>query len=146
MTNSPVLDAIDKIGDTFLKFKDANDERLSNIQGRIESLESLGDRPRLAGSENRQTAYKRFETSHGAVFELPHNVKMADVPELAPAKPPEISLERWLGATVAGDRSGDAEAVKFVREEKQMVTTSTGVLIPAQYISQWIDLIARKVC
>lgn len=36
------------------------------------------------------------------------------------------------------------EAVRYAREMKQMVTTSTGVLIPAEYQSQWIDLLRAK--
>jgi HK97 family phage major capsid protein len=73
-------------------------------------------------------------------------VRLADVPELRPKQQPEISLERWLAATVAGDSCGDKEAVEFCQERKQMVTTSTGVLIPAEYQGQWIDMLrARSV-
>jgi len=68
--------------------------------------------------------------------------KLQDV--LPRERAPEISLERWLAATVAGERCGDAEAVRYAKEMKQMVTTSTGVLIPAEYQAQWIDLLRAQ--
>ena len=77
---------------------------------------------------NSNLPYKAFHTQQGTVYDLPSNVKMADV--LPPEKRPEISLERWMAATVAGEKCGDAEAVRYAREQKSMLTTSTGVLIP----------------
>ncbi|MEX2125809.1 MAG: phage major capsid protein [Woeseia sp.] len=141
--NELVLAELEKLTNATGQVITSHKEAIEDLLTRVEGIEALHDRPKLSG--NRQaTEYKKFETSNGPVFELPSHVKMADVSELQAEKKPEISLGRWLGATVAGDRCGDAEALKYVRESKQMVTTSTGVLIPAQYISQWIDLIRAQ--
>jgi hypothetical protein len=42
------------------------------------------------------------------------------------------------------DCCGGKDAVKYIREEKQMTTTSSVVLIPAQYLSAWFDLIRAQ--
>ena len=129
--------------DTFTK---SHAERYDELKGRLEAVEAAKDRPGASAGPAPALAYKRHQTSAGPVFEVPSHVRLADVPELRAQKAPEISLERWLAATVAGERCGDSEAVKYARELKQMVTTSTGVLIPAEYQSQWIDLLrARSV-
>lgn len=155
MADLQLIDAIKGIGTAFDEFKRVNDSRLDDQQKTIdrlaktiderEALEAAADRPRPLGN-GAPTAYKQFETDNGRVFELPSGVKMTSVAGLAPAREPEISLERWLGATVAGERCGDKAALEFAREKKQMVTTSTGVLIPVEYQSQWIDMLrARSV-
>lgn len=137
-----LVDGVNAIGDAFDLFKKDHGRRLDEIVDRIETIEAKGDRPRAGGSP--RSNHKSYHTPHGVVVEVPHNVKMADV--LPATKAPEISLERWLAATVAGERCGDREAVQYAREQKQMVTTSTGVLIPAEYQSQWIDMLrARSV-
>lgn len=155
MADLELISAIKGIGTAFDEFKGANDgrlakleKRLDSITDRVESHEAANDpdRPRPIGADGAPRDFKQFETDHGRVFEIPSNVKMGSVPELAPAREPEISLERWLAATVAGERCGDRAALEFARERKQMLTTTTGVLIPAEYQTQWIDLLrARSV-
>lgn len=128
--------AVERVADTVEQFK-------ADVLSRVEVLEAQADRPRVTAGGAPRVAYKAYPTANGVAYELPNNVKLADVLQ---TKQPEISLERWLAATVAGESCGDAEAVRYAREMKQMVTTSTGVLIPAEYQSQWIDLLrARSV-
>jgi HK97 family phage major capsid protein len=115
-------------------------KQYAGLRERIESLEAGNDRPR-GGNAVTDLPYRKYHTAQGEMIEVPSHVKLADVPELKAAKQPEISLERWLGATIAGERCGDKEAVQFAREQKQLVTTTTGVLIPVEYQSQWIDLL-----
>jgi len=44
-----------------------------------------------------------------------------------------MPFERWLAAALLGERCRDKAAVDYARELKQMVTTTTGVLLPAEY-------------
>ena len=67
---------------------------------------------------------------------------MADV--IRPAKEAPVSFDRWLSAALIGDRCGDKDALDFARERKDVATTSTGVLIPQEYQSEWIDLIRQR--
>lgn len=143
---SELVTAIEKMGDAFTDFRKAQEKRVETLEKRIEQIvdakeqaEALLDRPGAHTGIRTANGVKSYETSHGRVFELPSHAKMADVAALRPAQQPEISLERWLAATVAGEKCGDREALEYVRERKQMVTTSTGVLIPAEYQSEWID-------
>lgn len=119
-------------------------EQNASLQDRIEELESRRHSPgRVSGSAgNSPPGVKVYHTDHGPIHEVAHDVKLADI--LRPEKEPEISLERWLAATMAGDRCQDKAALEFAREKKQMVTTTTGVLIPAEYQAQWIDLIRAQ--
>lgn len=139
--SSEVLQAVESIGATIEHSRKQAEKQFAELRDRIETIEAKESRPR-AGTVARSTNFKAFPTQHGISYEVPHNVKIADV--LPQAKAPEISLERWLAATVAGERCGDSEAVQYARESKQMVTTSTGVLIPAEYQGQWIDLLRAQ--
>src|SRR3546814_4507832 len=52
--------------------------------------------------------YKAFPTQHGYVYEVSNGVKMADV--LQSTAQPEISIDRWLAASMIGERCEDADA------------------------------------
>lgn len=141
MSSKELMDAVGSIADNFSEFRKTNDKQYAELRERIEVIEGHADRPK-AGRGTAPVAYKAFPTDAGIVYEVPNHVRLADV--LPQKQQPEVSLERWLAATVAGERCGDKEAVAFAREQKQMVTTSTGVLIPAEYQSQWIDMLRAK--
>ena len=115
---------------------DQNEE----LKDRIEQIESMNDRPRK--NTGAETEYKIFHGPHGPVYQLPSHVKMADV--LPPEKKPEVALHRWLAAAILGDKCSDKAAVEYCRELKSMTTGTTGVLIPQQYISSWIDLLRAQ--
>jgi HK97 family phage major capsid protein len=147
MSNREILDAVQDAGRAFDEFKsrqtarfDSFDKRLDGLVDRIEDVEAKGKIQGKIGAAGKVAAdVKGFETPNGIAYELPSQAKMADLPEFRQAKEPEISLDRWLAATVAGDRCGDKNALAYVREMKQLVTTTTGVLIPAEYQAEWID-------
>jgi HK97 family phage major capsid protein len=139
--NTELMTTLDDIASGIKANAQLTDKRLTELQERVESIEALKDRPKATAGRTPRLAYKAYPTANGTAYELPNNVKLQDVLQ---TKQPEISLERWLAATVAGERCGDSEAVQYAREMKQMVTTSTGVLIPAEYQSQWIDLLRAQ--
>ena len=142
MSSKELMDTVGSIADNFSEFRKTNDKQYAELRERIEVIEGAADRPK-AGRGAAPFAYKSY-TDHGIVYEVPSNVRLADV--LPQKQAPEVSLERWLAAVVAGEKCGDREAVAYAREQKQMVTTSTGVLIPQEFQSQWIDLLrARSV-
>lgn len=153
MADSPTVTAIktalDRQADAVETFTRRQTERLdqfgTKIDGaidRIEAIEAGATTPRKGGAAQPAPEYKTFHTANGPIYELPAHVRMQDV---IAVKQPEISLERWLAATMAGERCMDQQALEFARERKQMVTTSTGVLIPAEYQSRWIDLIRSQM-
>lgn len=141
MTNA-ILDAVKEIGVTFDDYKASSQAEAKLLRERLENLEAVADRPGRTAGANKALPYRVYHTQNGPVYELPNTVKMADV--MRPERQPEISLERWLSAMVAGERAGDREALEYYREQKAVVTTSTGVLIPAEYQSQWIDLLRAQ--
>ena len=117
------------------------------LRERVEELESRrhspGRAPLSGEAAQSRDGIKTYFTESGPVYELAHDVKLEDaLPR--PAKAPEIPFERWLAATLLGERCQDKAALAFAREKKQMVTTTTGVLIPTEYQSQWIDLIRAQ--
>jgi HK97 family phage major capsid protein len=119
-----------------------NDERAAR-----EALEEDIAAGGTVGRKHREPEYKTYYTPEGPAYELPSQVKLADVAELRPQQRAEVSLDRWLAAAIAGEKCQDREALRYARElsQKQMVTTSTGILIPQQYIDQWIDLLRAKM-
>jgi len=142
-----IKEAVGAQAAAFEAFKTENGGRIEDVgkgvadlRDRVEELESRRASPGKAGDPLRPAkAWSTFETAHGPVHVLPHDVKMSDV--VRPAKTPEVSLERWLAATIAGERCQDKAALDFARDKKQMTTATTGVLIPAEYQSTWIDMI-----
>jgi len=138
------LDAINAVGEAHERFTNKYGPVIDGLDDRLGALEALGDRPRAPGGGGKVLPYRRYESGAGAIFELPPHAKMADIAELRPAKMPAISLERWLAAIVQADRCGDREAVQFANEHKQMTTGSTGVLVPQEFQTSWIDLLRAQ--
>jgi HK97 family phage major capsid protein len=135
---SAILEKINEFGEAVVSMRKAHDEQHAALLGRVEEIESKDGRPRGAGPRDGIVEYKIFRTDHGDVYELPARTRLQDVPEFRKQQPP-VSYERWLHAAMAGERCGDKEALEYAREQKQMVTTTTGVLIPQEYIPVWID-------
>lgn len=150
MASSELVKSLEDIGAMFKDTADALgrkvdklEKRVDGIVDRVEMAEAIKDRPGKTAASAAALNCKQFHTPHGIVYDLPSTTKMADV--LPPAKRPEISLPRWLAATVAGEKCGDAEAVRYAREQKAMLTTSTGVLVPEEFISEWIDALRSNM-
>ncbi|GAB4366889.1 MAG: hypothetical protein Kow00114_25160 [Kiloniellaceae bacterium] len=104
--------------------------------------------PNIGGGRKSQLGgegYKTFPTAHGHVYEIGSDVKMADVlPSKSAAGAP--SIDRWLAATMIGDRCEDSEALKFAREHQKSLSGGTsGVLLPEFFQGQWIDLMRANM-
>jgi len=108
---------------------------------RLEELESHGKSPgkTLEGRSRLEKAWRTYETRGGQVVELPSTVKMVEA--LPPKDQPELRFDRVLAAMMVGERCEDKTALQYLREKKQLVTTTTGMNIPEEYQSEWIDLI-----
>src|SRR3546814_20099225 len=63
---------------------------------------------------------------------------MADV--LQSTAQPEISIDRWLAASMIGERCEEADALKFARDHQKSLSGGTsGILLPEFFKGQWID-------
>jgi HK97 family phage major capsid protein len=137
------LNAIDGLREANEVALAAQKKDMAALQDRLEEIESKAGSPgKTVGAAKPRREWKTFHTAHGEVHELPASVKMADV---LPAQEAPVSFDRWLAAAMGGERIGDKEALEFAREQKQLVTTTTGMLIPEQFQSQWIDLIRSQM-
>jgi HK97 family phage major capsid protein len=121
--------------------KDA-DRKMGGLKDRIERMEALGDRPQM-GRKAEPEGYRIHKGTGGDVYELESKTKMVDV--LPPEKAPEIPLGRFLAAACLGEKCNDSEALAYTRELKQLTTSTSGVVIPAEYISEWIDLLRSQM-
>lgn len=140
---SDVVSTVKTITESFSKNNEAINDNFKSVYDRLENLEAVADRPRLSNAAA-GAAYTKHSTPKGAVYAVPSGTRLADVKELRPNRPPEVSLARWLRALVAGESCQDKQAIDFALEQKQMLTTSTGVLLPQQYQTQWIDLLRAQ--
>ncbi len=150
--NFPEIKAsLEDLGDKYEKFQRVYEKKHDELKAgsealreRLEDLESRGKSPGKTGAgKDAPIEHKVFHTAQGPVYELPSHVKMADV--IKSAKPPEISFQRWLPAALLGEKCGDKEAVEYAREMKQMTTGTSGVVIPGEYQSQWIDMLRAQM-
>ena len=148
--SAAVLDHVDEIGQHFVKgieeqlapkVREIRDD-IGDLRERIEEIEAKGVRPGKTADNAKPREWKTYYSGRDLIHELPSHVKMADV---LPAEKAPVSFDRWLGAAMAGERMGDTEALAFAREQKQLLTSTSGVLIPAQYQSEWIDLIRSQM-
>ena len=148
-----IKDLIEKHGDATKKFSDIAKQDINSLKeenatllDRIEELETRATSPgKTAGSRQAENLpYRTYESASGKIFELPSNVKMADA--IPPKQKPPVSFERWVSAFAAGSSCKDREALEYFQSIRAAIETgSTGVLIPQEYISQWIDLIRSQM-
>ncbi len=140
--NKDIIDGLKDIdtaiGDKFSDLKKENAE----LYDRMQELEQKGA-PGRSTLKPSNKGFRKYHSAQGPVYEIDADTKCADVLETGT---PEISFDRWLGATVAGEKCEDKAALDYIREIKSVATTSTGVNIPTEYITGWIDNIrARSV-
>jgi HK97 family phage major capsid protein len=148
---SDIKSAIDGLTEANEVWRGQQEAKLAEVEAengqlrdRLEELESKGSSPGKAGPAGaRATRHKTYHHGDATIYELPHDVKMADV--IRAKAEPEIPFERWLPAALLGENCRDKAAVEYAREYKQLVTTTTGMLIPEAYQSQWIDLIRSQM-
>jgi HK97 family phage major capsid protein len=146
--------AIDGQMEAFDAFRAAHDERAEKTEKQIKSLldrteeleakNSTIKRP-CASAKTTAEGVKTFMTAHGTVTEIDHKTRLSDV--LPPETSAPVSFDRWVGAHVAGERSGDKDALAFALEwqKKQLSTSTGGILIPVEYQGEWIDLIRSQM-
>lgn len=139
MTNKLILEAVDGIGKAHEQFVEKANTSLDDMAERIEGLEAIKDRPKAASASTAKP-YREFYDGDQKCFALPSNVNLTDVPELTPKEVPSISLDRWVRALAFGNNCGDKEAINYLAEQKNVNTGSTGVLVPGEFVSQWIDM------
>jgi HK97 family phage major capsid protein len=140
MDTKEVVDAVKGVDKAHKEFVDNANARLDSMLERIEQVEAFNDRPPKTGPVNTPKPYREFYDGSQKCFELPSNVKLTDVPELGPKEKCPVSLERWSQALVMGESCGDKDAVDYLKQQKSVATTSTGVLVPEEFVSQWIDM------
>ena len=136
-----LTDLLDATSEQHTKELDAFKQENGELRSRVEMLEAQGDRPKGAPqpeTTEEKAYFEGFLPGGEKAVILPSDVKAQDA--LQPPKA-EVSFGRWLGATVAGEQSNDVAAREVAGDAKQMVTTTTGVLIPQEYIAEWIDLL-----
>ena len=137
--SNPILDAVESINDAFEQFAEKNDAQVSELIDRVERIEAVRNRPAIPGGSAAK-AYGEFYSDGKKCFSLPPEVKLSDIPELQPKQKSPVSLERWARALIFGNNCSDKEAVEFVSEQKSVTTGSTGVLVPQEFVPQWIDM------
>lgn len=137
---NPVVAELQKLGGAIKEFQDQTFEHVDTLQSRIEALEAEGDRPTKVGGKKEALRYTELHCQEGKAFIVPNDVKLADIPDLQPKEKPAVSLDRWCRALVFGENCEDKEALEFLREQKSVATTSTGVLVPEGFVPEWIDM------
>lgn len=132
-----------KAFDVFIKSNDDRfdsiEARLGEMQGRIEESEAKASAPARPASARPQTEHKVVPCAGGEnAYAVTGKGRLSDIPELQHKT--DISLDRWARALVFGDSCEDKEALAYLAETKNVNTGSTGVLIPAGFVPQWIDM------
>jgi HK97 family phage major capsid protein len=145
-----VIDHVAKDLGLFQKNISGKLEELSAQQAaqldRIEELESRkggpGRNPRPGDKKAMPEGVKVLHSSAGEQIVIDHKTRLQDV--LPKKKESVISLERCLAAQVAGDRCQDKEALEYYRDQKQLSSTSTGILIFDEHQNEWHDNIRQQ--
>ena len=146
-TSDPVGDVIARVDETLTELKKQSNLELKVERERIDDLESAAMSSRRRATGKMQRAI--YQTLYGAggqkAFMVPKESKLASIPELQTNS--GITVDRWLNAQFFGDECGDQEAKEFAAEHvarKDVTTGSTGVLIPAEFVGEWIDMMRAQ--
>jgi hypothetical protein len=89
------------------------------------------------GADPQKSGVKVHHGGQGEVYEIKAGTKLADA--LPGSKGGDVSLDRWLAATMLGDQCEDKAALDFARDSKSLSGGAAGVLLPDAFQSQWID-------
>lgn len=81
--------------------------------------------------------------AHGEIFELSSQARLTDVIKSKDKAP--VSLDRWLAATMLGDKCEDKAALDYATGMKSLTTGTTGVLLPIGYQADWTDAIRAQM-
>ncbi len=133
--------SVDELADAVHTFKQSAQEKTDVLQERIELLEALEavGGGSFGKGRRQQPAHQVVYTQDGQkCYLLPRDTKFADVCD-RPVNDCPISYERWVGALVLGEACHDKEALDVLREQKSLVTTTTGIPVPSTTLPIWID-------
>lgn len=145
-TNQTLVEAVTGIGDAFDTFRKSQEGKLAEIADRLEEVESRakspgrsatpdGERKQLINGETGGPV--RIHSGDHVLHVLDSKTRCVDV--LPPERAPEVSLGRFLAAGLLGEKCADRQAVSYAKEFKQLTTGTSGLVIPTEYMSQWID-------
>ena len=117
------------------------------LADRVSTLEQRGVTPPADPSATDPTRQRK-----GAGIVKVHNARdplyivsnKARVADVLPANTTGISFGRYLAAGLLGEKCGDAEALRHVRETKSVSTATSGLVVPAEYQGEWIDLMRAE--
>ena len=140
--SSEILTALDKIErnvQTAATRAADNTARLAELADRVNGLEQRGG-PKPPDATFRK-ANDNVVQIHNATGDSPaYLVKSAGkVADVLPTRKSPISLGRFLAAGLLGDRCHDAEALRHVDETKSVSTATSGLVLPIEYVGEWID-------
>jgi HK97 family phage major capsid protein len=149
--NPELVSKIEQIGDGVLDLGRKHEAEIASLKKEhtdalaalredvFEELASRNKQRDTFGGGRRAAPYAvHFGPNGTKSYLVKGNQRLADVTELRKAEP--VSMERWAAALVLGDACNDKDACEFVAEQKSVTSGSTGVLIPAGYVAQWIDM------
>lgn len=144
MDDNKLQAALSGLHSTIGNVLDRDDERNRYSEKGIRDAKGGGLRPFVHPGASKGSAshleakgVKVHHSAHGEVFELKAGAKLADVIETK--ETPDVPMERWLAATMLGDRCEDKAALDFANEMKSISGGTSGVLLPAAFQGQWVD-------
>ena len=129
-------------------------EQIKHLSGLRDSLDTTirdlsgndGDAPRryrIPGGTKSASPLERpsgvtvHHGAHGEVYEVKSGARLASA--YGSKEVPDVSLDRWLAASMLGDRCEDKAALDFSQETKALSGAATGTLIPDAFQAEWID-------
>ena len=141
-----IKELFDDINVSWQSFREADASEKDDLRDRLDRLEGQLDtfslmRPAPRGDKSAQ--YRVLYTDSGQqAFVVGKGQHLADIPELH--QKTDISLDRWVNALVFGSDCEDREAIEYLESSKSVTTGSTGVLIPAGFVTDWIDMMRAQ--
>lgn len=142
--------ALEKVEDAVSAYAERQQEirtKQLELADRLTTLEQRGVTPPAdpgAADPTRQRKGEHIVKVHNTREPLYIVGSKARVADVLPANKSEISLGRYLAAGLLGDKCGDAEALRHIRDTKSVSTATSGLVVPAEYAGQWIDLMRAE--
>lgn len=125
------------------EYKGSRRPKTNSANGTRSLTKMVHANPQGHVSSAKQSGQKVYHTANGDVYELSPEAKVAEA--LPGKKQPEISLDRWLAASMLGDQCEDKGALDYVRDTKQLSGGTSGILIPDGFQGEWIDNIRSNM-
>ena len=148
--SSELLKSLENVGRTLEVVGDRQQAIITQqreLADRVTSLEQRGANPPADPTATDPTGQRKgagivkVHNSRDPLFIVSNKARVADV---LPANTSGISLGRYLAAGLLGEKCGDAEALRHVRDTKSVSTATSGLVVPAEYQGEWIDLMRAE--